>query len=103
MVYGRGRVRRSRLLGGFLSAEGQLVVKWNKRKCSGYQIQIATDSKFTKNAKSYTVKGYATVSKKLTKLTGNKKYYVRIRTYTKTGGANYYSPWSKAKAVTTKK
>ena len=33
----------------------------------------------------------------------NKKYYVRIRTYKKVGSATYYSAWSPAKTVTTKK
>ena len=91
-------------------ASKAVTVKWTKQatkmssaRITGYQIQYATDSKFTKNAKTVTVKGYSTVSRKITKLTGGKKYYVRIRTYMKTGGANYYSPWSKAKTVTTKK
>ncbi|MGI6170795.1 MAG: hypothetical protein ACOYIC_03550 [Butyricicoccus sp.] len=44
-----------------------------------------------------------TVSKKVTKLTAKKKYYVRIRTYKTVSGKKYYSSWSKAKTVTTKK
>lgn len=31
------------------------------------------------------------------------KYYVQIRTYKKVSGKNYYSSWSSAKTVTTKK
>ena len=35
-------------------------------------------------------------------LKSKKKYYVRIRTYTKADGSKYYSAWSAAKTVTTK-
>lgn len=81
------------------------TVKWKKQstQTTGYQIQIATDSKFTKNKKLYTVTKNSTVSKKLTKFTGKKKYYVRIRTYKTVSGKKYYSSWSTAKYVTTKK
>ena len=91
-------------------ARKAITVKWTKQtakmssaRITGYQIQLATDSKFTKNKKTLTVKGYATASKKVSRLKGGKKYYVRIRTYMKTDGRNYYSPWSKARAVTTKR
>ncbi|WP_294955217.1 hypothetical protein [uncultured Eubacterium sp.] len=70
-------------------------------------MKIATNSKFTKGVKSYTVSKNKTVSKKITKLKGKKKYYVRVRTYktVKVNGKStkIYSSWSKAKAVTTKK
>ena len=46
-------------------------------------------------------------AKSITGLSGNKRYYVRIRTYktVKFNGKNYnfYSPWSSAKYTTTKK
>lgn len=70
-------------------------------RITGYQIQLATDSKFTKNKRLVTAKGYTKTSKKVTKLKGGKKYFVRIRTYKTAGGKNYYSPWSKAKTVKT--
>ena len=91
-------------------AKKAATVKWKKQsakmatsRITGYQIQLATDSKFTKNKKTVTVKGYSKVSKKVTGLKGGKKYYVRIRTYKTVSGTNYYSSWSKAKTVTTKK
>ena len=40
---------------------------------------------------------------KVSKLKGGKKYYVRVCAYKKVGGKYYYSAWSKAKAVKTKK
>ncbi len=77
--------------------------KMSKSRITGYQIQVATDKKFTKNKKTVTVKGYKTTSKKVTKLKGGKKYYVRIRTYSTLKGKKYYSPWSGTKNVKTKK
>lgn len=81
------------------------TVKWKKQatQTTGYQIQIATDSKFTKGVKNYTVTKNSTVSKKITKLTGSKKYYVRIRTYKTVSGTKYYASWSAKNYVTTKK
>ncbi len=75
----------------------------SKSRITGYQIQLATDKNFTKNRKTVTVKGYKKTSKKVTKLKGGKKYYVRIRTYKTVSGTRYCSPWSKARTVTTKK
>lgn len=94
---------------GLASAKRVITVRWNKQsakmsgsRITGYQIQLATDSKFKKNVKKVTVKGCSKVSKKVTKLKGGKKYYVRIRTYKKINGRNYYSPWSKVKTAKTK-
>ncbi len=91
-------------------AKKAAAVKWKKQaakmstsRITGYQIQLATDSKFTKNKKTVNVKGYSKSSKKVTGLKGGKKYWVRIRTYKKVGSATYYSAWSKAKTVTPKK
>ena len=69
---------------------------------TGYQIQYATDSKFTKNVKKVTVPKYSTTSKKITKLKPKKKYYVQIRSYKTVGGKKYYSAWSAKKTVKTK-
>ena len=81
------------------------TVKWKKQttQTSGYQIQYATNSKFTKNKKTVTVKGNKNTSKTVTGLKAKKKYYVRVRTYKTVNGKKYYSSWSKYKTVTTKK
>ena len=71
-------------------------------QATGYQIQYATSSKFTRNRKSVTIKSYKTTSKNITKLKAKKKYYVRVRTYRKVGKTTYYSGWSKTKTVKTK-
>ncbi len=82
----------------------KFTVKWKKltTQTTGYQIQYSTSSKF-KSAKTVTVSKNKTTSKTISKLKGKKKYYVRIRTYKTVGKTKYYSSWSKAKAVTTKK
>ena len=82
---------------------------WKKQSyVTGYQVQYSTSSKFTtKTTKHYTINKYTTTYKTVTKLKGNTKYYVRVRSYktTKIGGKRYnvYSAWSKAKAVKTKR
>lgn len=82
-------------------------VQWKKqsKQTTGYQIQYSTNSSFS-NAKTVTVSRNDTVAKKLTGLTGNKKYYVRVRTYktVKISGKStkICSSWSKAASVKTK-
>lgn len=79
------------------------TVKWKKNsKVTGYQIQYSTSSKFSK-AKTVTVSKNSTLNKTISKLTGKKKYYVRVRCYKTYNGKKYYSAWSASKSVTTKK
>lgn len=81
----------------------KLKAYWKKNtKVTGYQVQYSTSSKF-KSAKTVTVKGCKNTSTTITKLTKNKKYYVRVRTYKTVSKTNYYSGWSSAKSVTIKK
>lgn len=87
------------------AAKKSLKLKWGKGKSActtGYKIQIATNSKFTKGKKSYTVKGYKATSKTLKSLKKGKKYYVKICTYKKVGSKTYYSSWSKVLSKKTK-
>ncbi|MGN0384225.1 MAG: fibronectin type III domain-containing protein, partial [Eubacterium sp.] len=80
-------------------------VTWKKisSQITGYKIQYSTSKKFTKKTTvTKTVKKSKT-RLTLKKLKANKKYYVRICTYKKVNGVRYYSSWSKAKPVKTKK
>ena len=70
---------------------------------AGHRAAILFNSKFTKGKKTVTVKGPKVTAKTITKLTGGKKYYVRIRTYKTVSKKNYYSAWSKMKSITVKK
>ena len=78
-------------------------VDWaQKGSASGYEIQYATNSKFT-SAKKVTITNNKTDKATVSKLSGKKKYYVRVRSYTTVKGTKYYGAWSASKSVTTKK
>ncbi len=76
------------------------------KQTTGYQVRWSL-KKSMKGAKSKAVKVSSKVGKKcslkVSKLKGGKRYYVQVRTYKKVGGKTYYSSWSKAKAVKTRK
>ncbi|MCC8075959.1 MAG: MBG domain-containing protein [Clostridiales bacterium] len=81
------------------SASKKMTVKWGKNtKATGYQIQYSTSSSFS-SYKTVTVSSYSTVSKTISSLTKNKKYYVRVRAYKTVSGTKYYSAWSSTKNV----
>ncbi|RGG21914.1 hypothetical protein DWY44_08685 [Ruminococcus sp. AF25-19] len=78
-------------------------VDWaQKGSATGYEIQYATNSKFT-SAKKVTITNNKTDKTTVSKLSANKKYYVRVRSYTTVKGTKYYGAWSAVKNVTTKK
>ncbi|WP_410079617.1 cellulase family glycosylhydrolase [Ruminococcus sp.] len=78
-------------------------IDWaQKGSATGYEIQYATNSKFT-GAKKVAITNNKTDKTTVLKLSANKKYYVRVRSYTTVGGTKYYGAWSATKTVTTKK
>ncbi len=73
-------------------ATKSIKVKWNKVSgVTGYQVSVGS--------KTVTVKGAATVSKTVSKLSKNKTYKVKVRSYKTVSGKNYYSAWSACKSV----
>ena len=82
----------------------RFTVKWYKRttQTTGYQVQYSTSSKFS-SPKTVTIGKTGTTYKTVKKLRARKRYYVRVRTYKTVNGTRYYSSWSKAKYVTTKR
>lgn len=71
-----------------------------KRSCTGYQVYVASNSKFSKNLKKYTVKS-ATLAKNIQKKTLKKgTNYIKVRAYTKSGSTTVYGAWSDVKKVT---
>ena len=80
----------------------KLTVKWKKTsKAKGYQIQIASNKKFTKGKKTKTLSKTTYSFKKLKK---NKYYYVRIRAYVyDSNHKKVYGSWSAVKKVKIKK
>ncbi|WP_196808086.1 discoidin domain-containing protein [Butyrivibrio sp. AE3006] len=82
-----------------------LTVKWKKvtaKGIKGYEIQYSTDKSFEKNVKTVTINKTKTTTKTFKKLKSKKKYYVRIRTYSKKNGEKVYSNWSKVKSIKVK-
>ena len=78
-------------------------ITWKKnRYVTGYEIQYSVNKNFRSGSKK-TVAGVSKTKYTLTKLQKNKTYYVRIRTYKKSGTKKYYSSWSKVKAVRIRK
>ena len=75
--------------------------QWKKAAVTGYQIQYATNAKFT-GAKLVTIKNAKTYQTIVKKLTAKKVYCVRIRTYKTIAKVNYFSAWSKTYKVKTK-
>ena len=73
-----------------------------KGHATGYEIQYAANSSFS-GAKKTVITSNKTDKVTVSKLSGNKKYYVRVRTYTTVNGIKYYGAWSAVKTVTTKK
>lgn len=84
-------------------AKNAVVTKWaRKAGVTGYQIQYASGAKFA-GGRLKAIKGAGKYKLSLTNLKGGAKYYVRVRTFKTIGGKHYYSVWSAAKAVITKK
>jgi len=78
-------------------------IDWaQKGSATGYEVQYATNSKFT-GAKKFDVANNKTDKMTISKLSANKKYYVKVRSYTLVKGTKYYGEWSAVKSVTTKK
>ena len=80
------------------SASGKAIVKWDKKTGTGYQVQIATNSIFTKGKKTYKITNSSTLKKTISGLKAGKKYYVRVRAY-KTYGNTAYGDWSNVRSV----
>ncbi len=82
-----------------------IKLKWKKataKGIKGYEIQCSTDKNFKKDVKTVTIKKVKTTSTTIKKLKSKKKYFVRIRTFRKSGTEYIYSKWSKVKSVKVK-
>ena len=96
-------VRPSRI-SSVSGGEATVAVKCTSAsKVSGYQVQYATNAKFS-GSKYWNSTSPTTTIKKLGGKGGAaQKYYVRVRTYKTYKHKNYYSNWSGSKSVSTKK
>ena len=79
---------------------GVLEANFKKLKgVDGYQMQIATNAKFTKGVKTVKISKSAKKYKQFKNLKQGKKYYVRVRGYKKGSVEKLYGKWSKKKSV----
>lgn len=84
--------------------EATLTVKCaSASKVTGYQVQYATNSKFSGSKYWNSTTASTTIKKLGGKGGAAQKYYVRVRTYKTYKGKNYYSNWSGSKSASTKK
>ncbi len=100
----------TRKLVSVTSGTGRLTAKWERSKLfTGYQIQYATNSRFTSGLREVTVADadltitdpqYGT--QVIRNLTSGKYYYVRIRSYHIFEGMTYYGAWSETKSCKVK-
>ncbi|WP_029318920.1 fibronectin type III domain-containing protein [Butyrivibrio sp. AE3004] len=83
------------------SGKKSVKISWKKQSkdIKGYEIQYSLDKKFKKNVKTISVNSEKVTSKNIKKLKSGKKYYIRIRTFKKSGKNKIYSKWSSAKSV----
>ena len=80
---------------------GAVKVKWKrvtKKYIKGYQISYSTKKDMSK-AESKFVRKWKKTSAVIKGLKAGKKYYFRMRTYTRWKSKTYYSKWSKIKAI----
>ncbi len=92
----------TRTLNSVTGGTKQITAKWGASKnFTGYQVQIATDAKFTQNRQTFTIKNAQTASYTVKNLKANTTYYVRVRSYTVFEGTTYYGGWSNVKNAKT--
>lgn len=91
---------RKTTLGTLSTKSGAITVKWSKTAgASGYRISY---TKAGSSAKTVTVSGQTTVTKKITGLSKGKKYTIKIQPYTKVDGKTVYGVYSAGKTITVK-
>lgn len=86
------------------SLEGGFEVRWDgTSSANGYELKYADNDAF-KNVKTVAYEDVIVKGRKtITGLSGNKRYWLTIRSYTKSDGVKFYSTWSSMpKSVTTK-
>lgn len=97
LTYEVDKTKIKRIVG----SKRSFTVKWGKKNdATKYQLRYSPISSM-KGAKTLTI-SKASNSKKIKKLSANKKYYVQVRVVKKIGGSVYYSDWCAKKVIRTK-
>ncbi len=85
----------TRTLNSVTAGSNQMTVKWSASLVfTGYQVQYATNSAFTKGLKTVKITNPKTAQTVIKSLTSSKTYYVRVRSYHEFEGMTYYGGWS---------
>ena len=93
----------TRTLNSVTAGSKQMTVKWDaSSQFTGYQVQYATDSAFTQNAKAVKITNPKTASTVIKSLLSGKTYYVRVRSYHEFNGMTYFGEWSNVKSCKVK-
>ena len=93
----------TRTLNSVTAGSKQMTVKWGaSSQFTGYQIQYATNSAFTQNAKTVKITNPKTASTVIKNLLSGKTYYVRVRSYHEFNGMTYFGEWSNVKSCKVK-
>lgn len=82
----------------------QITVAWKRQKeAAGYVVEYTTDRKFKKKVKKVEIKKNTTTSTTIKKLSGGKKYYVRVKAYTKINKKKQFGSAGKVQNVKVKR
>ena len=93
----------TRVLNSVTAGTKQMTVKWaGSSVFTGYQIQYAQNSAFTKSVKSFKIANPKTVQTIIKSLKTGTTYYVRIRSYHEFNGMTYFGEWSNVKSCKVK-
>ena len=90
----------TRKIDSVTGGDKQLTVKWTRsQNFTGYQVQIATDSEFTKNVQTAKIADWKTGTTTFRSLSNGTTYYAHVRSYHEFEGMTYYGQWSKRLSV----
>lgn len=78
------------------------VNKYPSNYVNGYQVRYSSESNMSSSKIKTIGTRYNKVSRNITRLRGERTYYVQVRSYKKIGRSRYYSSWSKVSSVETK-
>ena len=85
------------------SGKGKIYLQWyTAPDASGYQIRYSRKKSMKKGVKTKKIKGRKKYKSTIKKLSRNKKYYVQVRAYKKSGKKIVYGKWSAKKCLKTR-
>ena len=93
----------TRVLNSVTPGSKQLTVKWTASSLfTGYEVQIATNSTFTKDVKTVKITDAKTYQTTIKSLKAKTTYYARVRSYHEFNGMTYCGGWSNVLSARTR-